>query len=173
MVKHTKTNSRRIVWVCLTILWDWRWKCKVHTHLNKPAARSWRLFKCLIFVWTPGLKRINILTIIISNEKVTLMETSFFDQCNCVRDTDAAFFYKKKGKLIEKRKKFFLKDLDDSLKCSKRMLHHQKLPFRDFLRKRCPENMQQIYRKTPMSKCDFSKITCNFIEIALRLDVLL
>ena len=120
MVKHTKTNSRRIVWVCLTILWDWRWKCKVHTHLNKPAARSWRLFKCLIFVWTPGLKRINILTIIISNEKVTLMETSFFDQCNCVRDTDAAFFYKKKGKLIEKRKKFFLKDLDDSLKWSKR-----------------------------------------------------
>ena len=32
-------------------------------------------------------------------------------------------------------------------------------------RKRCPENMQQIYRRTPMPKCDFN---CNFIEIALR-----
>ena len=32
-------------------------------------------------------------------------------------------------------------------------------------RKRCPENMLQIYRRTPMPKCDFN---CNFIEIALR-----
>ena len=32
--------------------------------------------------------------------------------------------------------------------------------------KRCSENMQQIYRRTPMPKCDFNK--SNFIEIALR-----
>ena len=26
------------------------------------------------------------------------------------------------------------------------------------LRKRCSENMQQMYTKTPMSKCDFNKL---------------
>ena len=35
--------------------------------------------------------------------------------------------------------------------------HVQKQPPRGFLRKRCSENMQQIYRRTPMPKCDFSK----------------
>ena len=30
------------------------------------------------------------------------------------------------------------------------------------LRKRCSENMQQIYRGTPMSKCDFSKVEITF-----------
>ena len=29
------------------------------------------------------------------------------------------------------------------------------------------ENMQQIYR-TPMPKCNFIKVACNFVEIALR-----
>ena len=35
---------------------------------------------------------------------------------------------------------------------------------------RCSENMQQIYRRTPMPKYDFNKVAlhCNFIEIALR-----
>ena len=32
----------------------------------------------------------------------------------------------------------------------------QKPPFRGVLRKRCSENMQQIYKRTPMPKCDFS-----------------
>ena len=31
------------------------------------------------------------------------------------------------------------------------------MPFRGVPRKRCSENMQQIYRRTPMPKCDFSK----------------
>ena len=31
-----------------------------------------------------------------------------------------------------------------------------KQPSRSVLRKRCSENMQQIYRRTPMSKCDFN-----------------
>ena len=26
-------------------------------------------------------------------------------------------------------------------------------------RKRCSENMQQIYKRTPMSKCDFNKVS--------------
>ena len=37
-----------------------------------------------------------------------------------------------------------------------------------FPRKRCSENMQQIYRRTPMPKIDFNKVASNFIEIALR-----
>ena len=40
----------------------------------------------------------------------------------------------------------------------------QNQPPGDIPRKRCSEYMQQIYRRTPMSKCDFNK----FIEITLR-----
>ena len=47
----------------------------------------------------------------------------------------------------------------------------QKQPPRGVLRKRCSENMQQIYRRTPKPKCDFNKVAllCNFIEITRRL----
>ena len=34
----------------------------------------------------------------------------------------------------------------------------QKQPSRGTLRKRCSENMQQMYRRTPMPKCDFNKV---------------
>ena len=34
----------------------------------------------------------------------------------------------------------------------------QKQSPRGVPRKRCSENMQQIYRRTPMSKCDFNKV---------------
>ena len=34
----------------------------------------------------------------------------------------------------------------------------QKQPSRGVLRKRCSENMQQIYRRTSMPKCDFNKV---------------
>ena len=33
----------------------------------------------------------------------------------------------------------------------------QKQPFRGVLGKRCSENMQKIYRRTPMPKCEFNK----------------
>ena len=36
--------------------------------------------------------------------------------------------------------------------------NHQKQHSRDVLRKRCSENMQQIYRRTLMPKCDFNKV---------------
>ena len=36
--------------------------------------------------------------------------------------------------------------------------NYQKQPFRGALTKRCSENMQQIYRRTPMPKCDFNKV---------------
>ena len=36
-------------------------------------------------------------------------------------------------------------------------LKTQKQPFKGFLKKRRSKNMQQIYRRTPMLKCDFTK----------------
>ena len=35
----------------------------------------------------------------------------------------------------------------------------QKQPPRDVPKKRCSENMEQIYRRTPMPKCDFDKVS--------------
>ena len=35
----------------------------------------------------------------------------------------------------------------------------QKQSFRGVLTKRCSENKQQVYRKTPMPKWDFNKVT--------------
>ena len=35
----------------------------------------------------------------------------------------------------------------------------QNQPPRGFLRKSCTENMQVIYRRTPIPKCDFNKVT--------------
>ena len=43
----------------------------------------------------------------------------------------------------------------------------QKQPFIGVLKKRCSENMHQIYRRMPMPQCDFSKVACNFTEIVL------
>ena len=34
----------------------------------------------------------------------------------------------------------------------------KKQPSRGILKRRCSENMQQIYRRTPMSKCYFNKV---------------
>ena len=43
----------------------------------------------------------------------------------------------------------------------------EKQPSTGVLRKRCSENMQQIYRRTPMSKCEFNKVALHFVEISL------
>ena len=34
----------------------------------------------------------------------------------------------------------------------------KKQPSGGVLKKRCSENMQEIYRRTPMPKCDFNKV---------------
>ena len=43
--------------------------------------------------------------------------------------------------------------------CSEKSISAQKKPSRVVLKKRCFESIQQIYRRTPMSKCDFNKIS--------------
>ena len=40
---------------------------------------------------------------------------------------------------------------------SKKLSYIQKQTSRGVLRKRCTENIQQIYRRNPMAKCDFNK----------------
>ena len=35
---------------------------------------------------------------------------------------------------------------------------NQKQPYRSVLRERCSENMQRIYRRISMPKCDFNKV---------------
>ena len=43
----------------------------------------------------------------------------------------------------------------------------QKQPPRGVLSKRCYENMQQIYRRKPMPKCDFNKVAKQISMILL------
>ena len=51
----------------------------------------------------------------------------------------------------------FIKEVDIyNLKLSKLLL--QKQPLRGVFEKRCSENMQQIYRRTPIPKCNFNKV---------------
>ena len=48
----------------------------------------------------------------------------------------------------------------------------QKQPPRGVRRKRCSENMQQNYRRTPMPKCDFNKVAkqcCKAEQVAKQL----
>ena len=51
-------------------------------------------------------------------------------------------------------------------------LYDQKQFSSGVLMKRCSENVQQIYKRTPMSNCDFNKIAGNIIEIKFRLGYL-
>ena len=43
----------------------------------------------------------------------------------------------------------------------------KKQPSRGVIKKRCSENMQQIYRRTPIPKYDFNKLLCNFLKTTL------
>ena len=44
------------------------------------------------------------------------------------------------------------------------VLLFQKQPSRSLLKKRCSENIQQIYGRTPMPKCDFNKVALRLCE---------
>ena len=48
------------------------------------------------------------------------------------------------------------------------LLYIKKQPSRGVLRKRCSENMQQIYRRTPFRSAISIKLLYNFIEIGLQ-----
>ena len=48
--------------------------------------------------------------------------------------------------------------------CKLLQMNEQKQPSRGVLRKSCSENMQQIYRRTPMPKCDFNKVALHTLR---------
>ena len=50
------------------------------------------------------------------------------------------------------------KKVESECQVAERFYEILKQPFRDVLRKRYSENMQQIDRRTTMSKCDFDKV---------------
>ena len=77
---------------------------------------------------------------------------------NNKRHTEANYIKYSELKVSKKMSKKFSYLLENLQICNV-----QKQPFRDVLGKRCSENMQQIYKRTPMPKCQ-----SNFIEIALR-----
>ena len=52
----------------------------------------------------------------------------------------------------------YIKQFSWTLRSCTYLLEMQKHPSRGFLRKNCSENMQQIYRRTSMLKCDFNKV---------------
>ena len=82
--------------------------------------------------------------------KVTIIHGCFSRFLNCANSTKS-----RKASHI-----FFCISL--SARCQKYLLPIlylcQRQPFRGVLRKRCSENMQQIYTRTPMPKCDFNKV---------------
>ena len=65
----------------------------------------------------------------------------------------------------------FLEGIKKLLCCLLENVFIQKQPPRGVPRKRCSEKMQQIYRRTPMPKCDFNKVALQLrhaLQIALR-----
>ena len=53
------------------------------------------------------------------------------------------------------------------LRKQSKKLGHSEAAVRGVLKKRCSEKMQQIYRRAPMTKCNFNQFSSNFIEITL------
>ena len=54
--------------------------------------------------------------------------------------------------------KLNLRDPNKNIALANLSTYYHKQWFRGVLKKRCSEKMQQIYRRTPMPKCDFNKV---------------
>ena len=78
--------------------------------------------------------------------KVILANQSWFEAAVCPPLCTICPFLLEKKKLITEEIGSFLP------------VKIQKQPPRGVLKKWCSENMQQIYRRTPMSNCDFNKV---------------
>ena len=60
--------------------------------------------------------------------------------------------------LTRKKKKMSFESYSRRASSHLEYLMNKKQPTRGVPKKRCPENMQQIYRRTPIPKCDFNKV---------------
>ena len=65
---------------------------------------------------------------------------------------------------------FRVKYLYENLSVNPTYWIFQKQPPRGVLKKRCSENIQQIYRRTPMPKCDFNKVAKQHLFLGTPLD---
>ena len=89
---------------------------------------------------------------------------------------DITPLHKKEEKDIKSNYKPGRKDSSKLRKMKSWKVYFQKQPARAVLSKRCSENMQQIYRRTPMLKCDFNKVAAsvswhkfsNFLKMYIR-----
>ena len=81
------------------------------------------------------------------------LKTSFFSKLVQVQ-SESSSTHGKKVYFVDRLLKitFTLNNIEVWFLC-------QKQSFMDVLRERCSKNMHQIYRRTPMSKCDFIKVT--------------
>ena len=94
-----------------------------------------------------------------------LVNNHFYKRCESTYQ-----FSENIGKIFEKllyKGVLFEKQIPFGCAC-KTLSNIQKQPPRGVLRKRCPEDIQQIYRRTPMPKCDSNKFAKQLYEIALR-----
>ena len=69
----------------------------------------------------------------------------YMSKGNGVKDLTTLFFISNEGELPQYSKK-------------------QKQSFKGVLRKRCSENMQQVYRRKPMPKCHFNKVALRLLH---------
>ena len=87
-------------------------------------------------------------------------------------DSNISYVFKKnEGSIITERKISHHKFVTHIKNFTRNLFKDQKQPPRGVLSKRCFENMQQTYRRTPMRMCDFNKVVklqSNFVEITLR-----
>ena len=60
--------------------------------------------------------------------------------------------------LMEIHQHGYLQDFRRPLAKQRMTTSSQKQPSRGVLKKSCSKNIQQIYRRTPMPKCDFNKV---------------
>ena len=51
---------------------------------------------------------------------------------------------------------------------SKSAYNEEQAAVRGIFRKKCSQSMQQIYKRTPMPKCDFNKVAKQLRKVVLR-----
>ena len=69
-----------------------------------------------------------------------------------------SFTWYGKSYILQNQKSIFKSTIETKTKTRGELISFQKQPLNGVLKKMCSENMQQIYRRTPMPKCDFNKV---------------
>ena len=128
----------------LSIIWQNRSFLFVKTSIN-----NFHFFQCMnIILAEPKLIVSGGQNVCVWNDQCRLLTQYQRNSLDC-KLIIGNFFWKFCGRSLILKTKWFLRYLNGII---------QKQLSRGVLRKRCSENMQQIYRRTPMPKCDFNKV---------------